>query len=148
MWLYIVGGVVLVVLLVIALRGRGGGRDLMDPGSIRPSAAADPPSEARVVELARANQKIQAIKMLRELRPLGLKEAKDWVDAVAAGRPAPDAPATATPVAPAMRGPLTPRDEEILAVARAGNKIEAIKMARLSYGWGLREAKDWVEAHA
>ncbi|MBC8025181.1 MAG: hypothetical protein H7Y89_04265 [Steroidobacteraceae bacterium] len=28
-----------------------------------------------------------------------------------------------------------------------GNTIEAIKSLRLSHGLGLKEAKDWVEAH-
>jgi len=144
MWLYIAGGLVLLALLVLAFRGRGGGRDLTAFDPTRTPAPADPSSEARVIELARSNQKIAAIKMLRGMRSIGLKEAKDWVDAAAAGQP----PAPAQNAVPPVRTAGGPSDEEILDVARRGNKIEAIKMARQAYGWGLREAKDWVEAHA
>jgi hypothetical protein len=34
-----------------------------------------------------------------------------------------------------------------LAALKAGNKIEAIKQLRLATGLGLKEAKDWIEAH-
>lgn len=136
MWPYIIGALVLVALLAIVLRGRGGGRDLVADGG-RARAAVEPPSEARVVELAREGKKIQAIKMLRELRPMSLKDAKDWVDGLDGGRPAGRMPGPRTVGAAS--------DEEILAVARAGNKIQAIKMAREAHGWGLKEAKDWVE---
>ena len=152
MWLYIVGGLVLLAVLVLAFRGRGGGRDLMAPGApigARPiagstagSTAGLGPSEERVIELARAGDKIGAIKMLRGLRSISLRDAKDYVDRVAAGQPAP-----VEREVPPVRQTGGPSDEEILDVARRGNKIEAIKMARQAYGWGLREAKDWVEAH-
>ena len=58
---------------------------------------------------------------------------------VAAGQPAP-----VDRTVPPVRQAGGPSDEEILDVARRGNKIEAIKMARQAYGWGLREAKDWL----
>jgi ribosomal protein L7/L12 len=41
---------------------------------------SDDPFEARLLELIRANQKIEAIKRYREKTGLGLKEAKDAVE--------------------------------------------------------------------
>lgn len=38
-----------------------------------------------------------------------------------------------------------PGDEEILALALAGNTIQAIKRCRELHGLGLKEAKDYVE---
>lgn len=40
-----------------------------------------------VVELVRASKKIEAIKLYREITGMGLKESKDAVDAIEAGRP-------------------------------------------------------------
>jgi hypothetical protein len=46
-----------------------------------------------VQAVLRSGNKIEAIKLLREQTGLGLKEAKDWVEAVQAGKPRP-APAS------------------------------------------------------
>lgn len=37
------------------------------------------------------------------------------------------------------------RDAEIRSLTNANKKIEAIKLVRSLTGWGLKEAKDWVD---
>jgi len=41
--------------------------------------------------------------------------------------------------------PISNADQEIIALVRSGNKIEAIRRCRLATGVGLREAKDYVD---
>lgn len=86
---------------------------------------------------------IEAIKALREATGLGLREAKEAVDAIHAGR-----------------DPLLPMHEaraessihqgawldEVRALLARGEKIAAIKRYRLATGAGLKEAKEAVEA--
>lgn len=76
--------------LVLALR-RGGGRDLTGPPRTlsQPRAAqtivtvrTETIDDDEIRELIRQNRKIEAIKRLRDLTGLGLKEARDAVDAL------------------------------------------------------------------
>lgn len=91
-------------------------------------------------DLARSGRKIEAIKVYRERYHVGLREAKDAVEALEAGHPA---------TAPTPRPPDSPADpafwstiDELLA---AGNKIEAIRRYRERFGTGLKEAKDAID---
>ena len=36
---------------------------------------------------------------------------------------------------------------DVVDALKSGSKIEAIKLLRASHGLGLKEAKDWVDAH-
>jgi len=101
----------------------------------RPVRAIDPQMQARLTELAGQGNKIQAIKDLRVATGLGLKEARDTVDAIAAGHdvsgvllPRRDAPAATEE-----------RARELIA---RGRKIQAIKLIREETGLGLKEAKN------
>jgi ribosomal protein L7/L12 len=101
----------------------------------RPVRALDPQTQARLTELVEQGNKIQAIKDLRAATGLGLKEAKDAVDAIAAGHdvsgvllPHRDVPATAEE-----------RARELIA---QGRRIQAIKLIREETGLGLKEAKN------
>lgn len=103
------------------------------------SVAAAPPAAADLAEvqaLMLQGNKIQAIKIYRELTGVGLKEAKDYVDALEAG---------------AAPQPVVPKPDpsaglaEVHALALQGNKIEAIKVYRALTGAGLKEAKDYVD---
>ncbi|KFN43071.1 ribosomal protein L7/L12 [Arenimonas oryziterrae] len=91
-----------------------------------------------VLAALRQGETIEAIKRLRAATGLGLKEAKDIIDAHLHGQPlsfpAPAAPVDAT--------------EPVMAAIRRGNKIEAIKQLREQTGLGLKEAKDAVDALA
>jgi ribosomal protein L7/L12 len=92
-----------------------------------------------VLTLIRSGNKIAAIKAYRERTGLGLKEAKDAVEALAA-QPARE-PNLANLSA---NGP----DDEVLTLIRSGKKIAAIKAYREQTGVGLKDAKDAVEALA
>ncbi|MFZ6027228.1 MAG: ribosomal protein L7/L12 [Chloroflexota bacterium] len=90
-----------------------------------------------IVAIARSGNKIEAIKRYRQLTGVGLKEAKEAVEALADGRPFTPALAGTTSVG---------TGEDIVALVRRGNKLEAIKRYREQKNVGLKEAKDAVEA--
>src|SRR5262245_11232038 len=79
---------------------------------------------------------IGAIKLYREQTGVGLKQAKDAVEAFERGERL-RLPAS-LPDGVAAQG-------ELLALLKAGQKIEAIKLYRDQTGAGLKEAKDAVE---
>lgn len=94
----------------------------------------------RIAELIEQGRKIEAIKLLRENTGVGLEEAKAQIErltAEAAGQPTPaERPGLDTKGLP----------EDVLALARAGQKIEAIKVLRERTGLGLKESKEQIEA--
>ncbi len=96
-----------------------------------------------IAELARAGKKIEAIKQYRALTGLGLKEAKDAVEQMAAGQVAVQVNSFSTTSANSSGDPA--RWTEIKTLVESGNKIEAIKLFRELTGAGLKEAKDAVE---
>jgi ribosomal protein L7/L12 len=93
--------------------------------------------EDEVATLLEQGQKIEAIKQYRERRGVGLKEAKDAVEAIQRGQAAPS-------------GPQGDRDleDEVVSFLEQGQKIEAIKRYRERTGVGLKEAKDAIERMA
>jgi ribosomal protein L7/L12 len=111
--------------------------------------AADKPEEKKmsqpqvlppeVIEALERGKLIEAIKLLRASKGLGLKAAKDAVEAHARGR-ARGAAAEAAP--PAHAG----QQGGVMEALQAGNKIEAIKRMRENTGMGLKEAKEAVDA--
>ncbi len=108
------------------------GTDAMAPG-----AAALPPD---VLEALARHNAIEAIKRLRGATGLGLKEAKDVVDAYLQGRPVPALPPSGGAASFASVPPA------VLAALHQGQKIEAIRLLREHTGLGLKEAKDVVDA--
>jgi hypothetical protein len=95
LWLmYFAGG--FVVLSLLSLRGGGssGGSRPVSAGA-PPLRAVPPEIEAQARELIARDQTITAIKIAREASGMGLKEAKDWVEALP-GRP-PTAPGSPSP---------------------------------------------------
>ena len=93
-----------------------------------------------VAALTRQGNKIEAIKRYRELTGTGLLEAKQYVEKLAAGS-APE-PVQLQNLSPAGQEQAL---EEIRALMRANQKIQAIKRYREVYHVGLAEAKDAVE---
>lgn len=77
--------VVIVVVLVGVTRSRGGPRPPAPPSPRVLSTPIPAELQSRVRELAAQDQRIRAIKELRQATGLGLKEAKDIADAIAAG---------------------------------------------------------------
>jgi ribosomal protein L7/L12 len=145
-------GALVVILIVAAIlrRSWGGSLDSVAlpsttlPQGVRYHSVADVPAEnlAEIRALLAQGNKIQAIKQLRDLTGLGLKEAKDAVEAMDAGSyettPASSQPSSSQFSAQAL--------EEIRSLLEHGNKIGAIKRVRELTGLGLKEAKDYVDS--
>ena len=83
---------------------------------------------------------IEAIRKYREVYGVGLKEAKDAVEALQAGR-------LVSPSAPGLHSPeeLTKAIEEVQRLLGNGNKIEAIKIYRENFDTSLARAKYAIE---
>ena len=101
------------------------------------SPVGDRAFEDEVATLLERGQKIEAIKRYRERTGVGLKEAKDAVEAIQRGQ--------AVPSGPQGDGDL---EDEVVSWLERGRKIEAIKRYRGRTGVGLKEAKDAVERMA
>lgn len=103
------------------------------------SDASLPPSanQYELQNLISAGKKIEAIKVYREIYGVGLKEAKDAVEAMERGQ---------TPPASQPELYRQPSLDQVRELVNAGNKIMAIKVYREIYNVGLKEAKDAVEA--
>jgi ribosomal protein L7/L12 len=100
-----------------------------------PVRAIDPQTQARLAELAGQGNTIQAIKDLRVATGLGLKEANDAVDAIAAGH---DVPGVLLP----RRDVPATTEERARELIAQGRKIQAIKLIREEAGVDLIEAKN------
>ena len=103
---------------------------------------------AEIKQVLSAGKKIEAIKLFREATGLGLKEAKDAVEALERGDPVVLSSSSAFPVTAEGFPDINriARLSEVAALAKQGQKIEAIKLYREITGVGLKEAKDAVEA--
>lgn len=99
---------------------------------------------AEVLNLIKGGQKIEAIKHYHEHTGVGLKEAKEAVDAIERGKEPPQA-AMARAVHHVPPGVDLVQIQDLL---RKRQKIEAIKAYREASGLGLKEARDAVEAIA
>ncbi len=96
--------------------------------------------------LVRQGQKIEAIKLYREVFGTGLKEAKDAIDQLAAGKAV---AITHTSVESSSDSPFPAQDTQVEAEIRQilqdGSKIAAIKRYREIFDCSLMEAKVAVE---
>ncbi len=104
--------------------------------------AAAPASLEEIRSLARGGNMIEAIRRYRELFDVGLKEAKEAVESLAAGR--------VVEARVIVSGPLTPEEtgrilEKVQNLLRDGNKIEAIRVYREASDVSLARAKEIVE---
>lgn len=95
--------------------------------------------------------KIGAIKAMREATGLGLKDAKDLVEALQRNTSnvsiqSNDQPLSATASPPQSSELSREQVTEIQYYVSRGNKIKAIKLLREATGMGLKEAKEMVEA--
>lgn len=98
-------------------------------------------------QIERGN-KIEAIRLYREATGVGLKEAKDAVEAMETGRPVIATAATivsGSAVVKASFASSAALMDEVKRLLRAGNKIEAIKIYRQYFDVGLAEAKTAVD---
>ncbi|WP_433356828.1 ribosomal protein L7/L12 [Microtetraspora malaysiensis] len=131
--------IVAVLVTVIALAARSGARTGPQLAWRTPGLVPPLPHDLqeRVRELCSQGKKIHAIKAVREGTGLGLKEAKDVVDALDAGRPIP----TAQPVG--HPGDLASRVRELKAAGRAE---QAVFLVRGETGMTQAEAETFVNA--
>jgi ribosomal protein L7/L12 len=124
-----------------------------------PPAAPDMDAlAAEVVALVQRGNKIEAIKVYRDAMNVGLREAKEAVEAIedrlrqerTSGAATSTSPLAAPPPAPpaARRGgrPMPAWMQPVVDQLNRGNKIGAIKAYRDATGVGLAEAKATVEA--
>ena len=108
---------------------------LLAQSSPRSGAQAPASDSYAEVRASLANgRKIEAIKLYRELTGVGLKEAKEAVEAMMAAPSAAPVPSSNLDLEP------------VRALMIKGRKIEAIKLYRELTGVGLKEAKEAVEA--
>ncbi len=128
-WWHIALGVLAVVVLYGVVRGGG---KAQEPTAFGTAA----PDDGSVDSALSSGQKIEAIRRYREQHGVGLKEAREAVEAVERGEAVPG---------PAQVAP-TSVDPELRDLIGAGRKIAAIKRYRELHGVGLKEAKEAVEA--
>jgi ribosomal protein L7/L12 len=155
----IVAGVALLLLVWLLLRGRSRPKVIAAP-AVAPAAAgpAPPPAapapsasmtmaaaDSVVRSMAARGQTIEAIRMVREMTGLGLKEAKDYVDALPNAPPMMTVARQMVMAASGGAGVSTSVRTEAAALVARGQMIEAITLVRERTGMGLKEAKDYVE---
>ena len=110
--------------------------------STAPSVRLDPAAENELRRLVARGQKIEAIKRVRELTGLGLKEARDYVELL---------PHVATVGSePAIELPANEREleREARALLASGDTIGAVKRVRELTGWGLKQCREYVQSLA
>ena len=136
---------VLPIILTRLLSARARHTAVVRGAAPAPAPAREPPRvdalRLEVTSLLAQGGKMEAIKLMRDKKGLGLAEAKAAVETIgreeAIVAPAPGLMAT---IQRAQQ-----MSEEVRRLATTGRKIEAIKMLREKSGIGLKEAKDLVD---
>ncbi|RYZ43212.1 MAG: hypothetical protein EOO71_04600 [Myxococcaceae bacterium] len=132
----IAGGVL--ALLQRRLRESSREEALLDPPPVAtPTRLTPEVFQARIEELIASGQTINAIKLYREQHGVGLKEAKDAVEALMEGR----RPVVGREPPEAVDG-----DADIERFLLEDNLIEAIKLYKHRHGVSLKEAKEACDA--
>jgi large subunit ribosomal protein L7/L12 len=95
--------------------------------------------EEQLKELVAKGNKIAAVKLYRKETGVSLREAKEVVDTIALGSPV----NLSVPERDDEPDPLL--DNRIKSLLEEHKKIEAVKLYRETYNYGLKEAKDAVD---
>ncbi|HEX2315734.1 MAG TPA: 50S ribosomal protein L7/L12 [Thermomonospora sp.] len=127
------GLLILSFLLMTVAAGFGGSAAKRRAAAARPAPALTPEAHQEVWELARSGKMIHAVKRIRQETGLGLKEAKDYAEAIRDGGAPPAAPG----------GLLSDR---VRAFLHAGDRDAAVALVRAETGMGLAEAVRFVDA--
>ena len=102
-----------------------------------------PPGAADEIRLlVEAGRKIEAVKRVRELGRVGLREAKEYVDRIALGAAYSD---QQSPRLQSLDEVMRDHEGDLRDMLRNKRKIQAIKHVRNLTGTGLKEAKEFVE---
>lgn len=131
-----IGGVIALLLVAFIAAHIIGRRD---DGTQHTSAPRGGSGDIDVDRLVAEGNLIAAIVRVRLITSWGLREAKDYVDAMPNVLPLPSAPPATRPDASLAE------DSELRALVARGAIIEAIKRVREISGCGLREAKEIVD---
>lgn len=119
--------------------------------AVRASAESQAQALAEITRLIRRGRRVEAINLFRETFNTGLKEAQDAVDDLEAGRRVQIGSVTVQTSsridvdAPGVPPQQAANIKEIVRLIQGGNKIEAVKLYRETFGGGLKEAKDAVD---
>lgn len=110
----------------------------------------NPPSDDKLAtlhSLITTGRKIEAIKLYRDQTGIGLKEAKDAIEAMEVSLRSGSPISVPMSLEQAAARNLSPDDESesLYELIFTGQKIQAIKLYREASGVGLKEAKDAVE---
>lgn len=106
----------------------------------------------RLTELIFAGQKIEAIKIYRDLTGMGLRESKEFIDDLEAqlreGNPAFPVNFTQSPKAQRLSMGNMPEEDakKMTDLIFSGQKIAAIKMYKEATSLGLKESKQFIDA--
>ncbi len=87
-----------------------------------------------VLSLTQEGKKVTAVKTVRQQTGWSLREAKTYVDRLVSDRPYAHPHVSETEITKSVR-----------AMLRSRGKIAAIKLLRKEKGWGLKQAKDFVD---
>jgi len=146
----VVVGLVVLIGAVALVRSRANTADrppdapAYTQATVRIANPIDEDVRAELLRQLQRGNKIEAIKLLREHTGVGLKEAKDAVEALERNAAAPlPAAAPEVPMSPHLAS--LDIDPEVRLLLQRGNKIAAIKRVRELTGWGLKESKDYVD---
>ncbi|WP_284294244.1 hypothetical protein [Luteimicrobium album] len=152
-WVVLVCVVVVLVAVVVALRrprypASGPGAPTSSQPPAGPVTLPDD-VRAEIDRLIASDRRIEAIKELRAAVPgMKLKDAKEQVDACATSGNAVSPGHVSVPTGAAPAGFPPEALAQVDGYLADGKVIQAIKVAREHTNWGLREAKEWVEARA
>lgn len=141
----LIGIVSLVMALVVLFAARSFGSRQLTP---RPEVRALPmsaPTLFRIRQLLGERRKIQAIKELRDSQPgLGLKEAKELVEAIEAGHEPPVLGPGPNPQPAA--GPSSDLAERVRQLRDSGQETLAIRLVCDETGMGIIDAQKFVQS--
>ena len=91
---------------------------------------------SQVLQALARGQQIEAIRLLREATGLGLKDAKDAIDAHLRGE---------SVMPPSAGGMTDTTPQDVIEALRRGNKIDAVRRMRAHTGLDLKAAKERVD---
>ncbi len=136
--------------VIIPLELRSGRSEHLDdtftPGADLGALVGQAAAFKEVLELIRAGQKIEAIKRYHQLTGSGLAAARDAVEKLERGEMI-SLTSVKTGTSLAASQPDTAQAvQRIHELVTSRNKIEAVKLYRQTFGLGLKESKEAVEA--
>ena len=127
---------------------RTAAKEETQPAASSAATLGQTPQWHEIARLVRDGQKIEAIKLFRQMTGAGLKESKDAIEKLESGQTL-EVANYAIVLEPKNVPPAdidrATQIQQIGALIKRGQKIEAIKLYRRIFGAGLKEAKDAID---